>query len=72
MQALRESERRFARLAESAIIEIATTRLDGEVLEANDAYLAMLGYTRDDLSAGVIRWSDDPSSTETTAARSNN
>jgi two-component system cell cycle sensor histidine kinase/response regulator CckA len=25
----------------------------------------MLGYTRDDLSAGVIRWRDDPNSTET-------
>jgi PAS domain S-box-containing protein len=65
MQALGESERRFARLAESGIIGIAITRLDGEVLEANDAYLAMLGYTRDDLSAGLIRWSDDPSSSET-------
>jgi PAS domain S-box-containing protein len=65
MQALRESERRFARLAESGIIGIAITRLDGEVLEANDAYLAMLGYTREDLSAGVIRWRDDPNSTET-------
>ena len=65
VQALRESERRFARLAESGIIGIAITRLDGEVVEANDAYLAMLGYTRDDVSAGVIRWSDDPNSTET-------
>ncbi len=65
MQALRESERRFARLMESGIIGIAITRLDGEVLEANDAYLAMLRYARDDLSAGVIRWSDDPNSTET-------
>jgi two-component system cell cycle sensor histidine kinase/response regulator CckA len=65
VHALRESERRFARLAESGIIGIAITGLDGEVVEANDAYLAMLGYTRDDVSAGVIRWRDDPNSTET-------
>jgi PAS domain S-box-containing protein len=58
--ALRESERRFARLAESGIIGIAIGRLDGSVLEANDAYLTMLGYTRDDLVAGRVRWNDDP------------
>lgn len=65
VQALRESERRFARLAESGIIGIAITRPAGEVLEANDAYLDMLGYMRDDLAAGVIRGRDDPGSTET-------
>jgi PAS domain S-box-containing protein len=66
-QALRESEHRFARLAESGIIGIAITRRDGSVLEANDAYLAMLGYTRADLRAGAVRWGDDPRNAETDA-----
>ena len=30
--------------------------LKGKITEANDAFLAMLGYTRDDLLAGAIHW----------------
>ena len=28
------------------------------ILEANDAFLHLLGYDRDDLAAGSIRWTD--------------
>jgi PAS domain S-box-containing protein len=30
--------------------------LDGAILDANDAFLRMSGYTREDLARGVVRW----------------
>ena len=53
--ALQESESRFNRLADSNIIGIVSAD-DTTILEANDAFLRIVGYTRDDLSAGGIRW----------------
>ena len=29
---------------------------DGRIIEANDAFLEMVGYTRDDLASGRLRW----------------
>lgn len=55
--ALRVSEARFARLAESGIIAICVADLHGAVYEANDAYLSLVGYSRDDLTAGAVNWS---------------
>ena len=54
--ALRESELRFRRLAESGLVGIAVSDHGGAVLEANDAFLQMVGYGRSDLSAGGMRW----------------
>jgi PAS domain S-box-containing protein len=48
-EARRQSEARFRCLAESGIIGICVSDRDGRFLEANDAFLAMVGYTRDDL-----------------------
>jgi two-component system, cell cycle sensor histidine kinase and response regulator CckA len=56
--ALRASEARFAKLSESGIIGIAVADLSGNVQSANDAYLAMLGYTRADVQSGLPRWGD--------------
>jgi len=53
---LRSSEVRFAHLAQSGIIGISYADLEVGVREANDAYLDMLGYTRADLEAGLLRW----------------
>ncbi|HET6765231.1 MAG TPA: response regulator [Longimicrobiaceae bacterium] len=53
---LRTSEMRFSRLAESGIVAIAIADLAGNVAEANDAYLGMLGYDREDLKAGAVKW----------------
>jgi len=33
-------------------------RLDGEVVEANDAFLRLVDYSRDDLFSGQVRWRD--------------
>lgn len=56
--ALRESEARFRRVAESNMIGIMFWDLNGTVTEANDAFLQALGFTRDDLLGGKIRWDD--------------
>jgi PAS domain S-box-containing protein len=55
LQAWRDSEARFSRLAESGIIGTIVADLDGAVVDANDAFLQMVGYTREDLRSGRIR-----------------
>ena len=52
------SEDRFQRLFESNIIGIGVTHADGQVLQANDAYLRILGHTRAELEAGHVRWTE--------------
>ena len=53
---LRISEARYRTLFDSNMIGLALTGFDGHVWEANDAYLHMLGYTREDLARGTVRW----------------
>jgi two-component system, cell cycle sensor histidine kinase and response regulator CckA len=55
-ETLRRSEARVRRLVESNIIGIATGDLDGKVIDANDAVLALLGFTKEDVAAGSMRW----------------
>lgn len=54
--ALRESESRFRRLSDSNMIGILFWDLKGRITDANDAFLEMLGYTREDLEAGRLNW----------------
>ena len=56
--ALRESETRFRKLAESGIIGITIADLHGNILDANDTYLTMVGYSREELVHGAVRWAD--------------
>ena len=57
-EALREREAKIRRLVDSNIIGIFITGLEGRVLEANDAFLHLVGQERDDLVSGRIRWTD--------------
>ena len=52
--ALHRSETRFARLTESGVIAVCIGDTGGRVTEANDAFLAMTGFTREDLEAGRV------------------
>jgi PAS domain S-box-containing protein len=56
--ALSESELRFARLFESGAVGVIIAQIDGDVIDANDAFLEMVGYTREDLLAGRMKWSE--------------
>jgi PAS domain S-box-containing protein len=57
-EALRERDAKIRRLVDSNIIGIFITGLEGRVLEANDAFLHLVGQDRDDLVSGRIRWTD--------------
>jgi PAS domain S-box-containing protein len=56
---LREREAKVRRLVDANIIGISIIDLGGEIIEANNAFLGMLGYNREDLDAGRLpRWPD--------------
>jgi PAS domain S-box-containing protein len=55
---LAEREAKIRRLVDSNIIGILIWDFDGRILEANDAFLRMLKYDREDLVSGRIRWMD--------------
>ena len=45
-------------MVNSNIIGIITRQLEGRILEANDAFLRMVGYDREDLVAGRMLWTE--------------
>jgi PAS domain S-box-containing protein len=57
-KALQESEARFRWLFASNVIGVAFWNLDGKVIEANDAYLQLIGYTREEMLVGTINWEE--------------
>ena len=56
--ALRASEGRFRKLAESGIIGITIADVDGNILDANEAYMKMVGCSYAEILAGKVRWMD--------------
>ena len=54
-QALHEHEVKMRRLVDANIIGIEFWDFEGRILEANDAFLRMVGYDRDDLIAGRVQ-----------------
>lgn len=54
--ALRQSEAKFRRIVESNVVGIYFGDFSGQIYEANDAFLEMFDYTREELEAGVMRW----------------
>ena len=55
---LGEPEARIRHLMDASVIGIFVCDLEGGVYEANDAFLSMVGYDREDLAAGHLRWTD--------------
>ena len=55
---LEQREAKIRGLVDANIIGICFAARDGRMIEANDAYLRMVGYDRDDLVSGRIRWTD--------------
>ncbi len=53
---LRESEERIRRLLDIGTVGIIFFNPDGGITGANDAFLRMGGYAREDLEAGRLRW----------------
>ena len=55
-QAVRESQARFQKLYDSDLIGIGFPDSQGAILDCNDALLRTIGYTREDLNDGLVRW----------------
>jgi PAS domain S-box-containing protein len=53
-QALHEDDAKIRGLFDANIIGIFISELQGPIIEANDAFLRMLGYDREDLASGRI------------------
>jgi PAS domain S-box-containing protein len=56
IQKLRSSETRFRQLVESNIFGVAFGDSSGGIHYANDYFLNMVKYTREDLHSGKVRW----------------
>jgi two-component system, cell cycle sensor histidine kinase and response regulator CckA len=56
-EALRRSETRLRRVFNVNVIGIVFWRHDDQITEANEVFLHMLGYTREDVATGSLRWS---------------
>ena len=55
---LQEREARIRRLVDSNIIGILIWDFQGRIIEANQAFLDMVGYTREDIVSGQLRWTE--------------
>jgi len=57
-QALKASQERLRRFAESDLIGILFCDIYGGIEDANDTFLEIVGYSREDLQAGRLGWRD--------------
>ena len=55
---LEDREAKIRRLVDSNILGIFIWSLDGAIVAANDAFLGLLQYGREDLVSGRLRWTD--------------
>ncbi|MEA3115280.1 MAG: hypothetical protein QOG58_5079, partial [Caballeronia sp.] len=55
---LAEREARIRRLVDANIVGILIFHLEGRILEANEAFLRIVEYDREDLVSGRMRWTD--------------
>ena len=55
-RALRQSEQRLKRVLETDAVGILFFDLTGTVVDANEVFVRMSGYTRDDIASGKLHW----------------
>ncbi|NEV00265.1 AAA family ATPase [Bradyrhizobium uaiense] len=55
---LADREGKIRSLVDANIIGIFIADREGRILEANDAFLHILGYDREDVAAGRVRWNE--------------
>jgi len=51
-------EAKIRRLVEANVVGIVMWNLEGAITEANEAFLRMVQYDREDLASGRVRWTD--------------
>jgi PAS domain S-box-containing protein len=52
----KQGEERLRRFYESGLIGVISWNMNGQITDANDKFLEMIGYNRDDLANGRIDW----------------
>jgi PAS domain S-box-containing protein len=55
---LADREAKIRRLVDANIIGIIFAEFQGRIVEANDAFLRIVGYDREDLVSGRVRWTE--------------
>src|SRR5215472_6887992 len=55
---LQDREAKIRRLVDANIVGVLITNVEGQIVEANDAFLQMVRYTHEDLKAGRLRWTE--------------
>ncbi len=55
-EARRQSEAKFRRLSESGLVSVAYFDASGRLTGANDAFLRMIDYSREELITGALHW----------------
>jgi len=53
----RKTQSRLRRLMDSNVQGVFFWRSNGEITQANDAFLHLVGYTREEMEAGQVNWS---------------
>ena len=53
---VRESEERFRFLFDSNVLPVAFWHISGEIYDANDSFLNLMGYTRQEMQQGELNW----------------
>lgn len=52
----KENSARYETIYRAGVIGIVQTRMSGEICDANDYFLDLIGYSRQDLEAGLLNW----------------
>jgi PAS domain S-box-containing protein len=55
---LRASDSKFRKLVQSSIMGVIVANFDGRIVEANDAFLRMIGRTREEFNRDQLRWDE--------------
>jgi PAS domain S-box-containing protein len=55
---LQNREAKIRRLVDANIVGVVIWDLDGQILDANNAFLRIVGYEREDVLSGRLRWRD--------------
>src|SRR5262249_41436115 len=55
---LQQGEASIRRLVDAKVVGVVIADLEGQILEANDAFLDIVGFTRDDLTSGRLKWTE--------------
>jgi PAS domain S-box-containing protein len=56
--AFRRSEAKFRRLVDADIIGVVSADTQGAITDANDAFVKMMGYTREEILTGKVQWDE--------------